>query len=173
MTIGSMKGVGVMVEHANGLVLGAGEGRSIWFLDALLTWKATEKVTGGWELVEQLGPRGFGPPLHLHNREAEGFYILDGEVSFTVHDREFLASAGTFVFVPPDTAHSFVVESPVARFLTFVTPPALESFLDELAQPAAARSLPPSGAEVDIQRFDEAAARHGQKTLGPPMSPRT
>src|SRR5579859_7260305 len=162
-----------MVEQRNGLFRGVREGRSIWFLDAVLTWKATGKETNGWELVEQLGPRGFGPPLHSHNREAEGFYVLDGEVSFTVGDRQTSASAGAFVFVPPDTAHSFVVESPVARFLTFVTPPALESFLDELAEPATVRSLPPSPAGVDVQRFGEVAARHGQKTLGPPISPRT
>jgi mannose-6-phosphate isomerase-like protein (cupin superfamily) len=162
-----------MVEHKRGFAIGAREGRSIWFLDALLTWKATGADTGGWELVEQLGPRGFGPPLHSHNQEAEGFYILDGEVSFTVGDREILASAGAFVYVPPDTAHSFVVESPVARFLTFVTPPVLESFLDELAEPATVRSLPPSPAAVDVRRFDEVAVKHGQKTLGPPMRPRT
>ncbi len=162
-----------MVEQKSGFVIGAGEGRSIWFLDALLTWKATGAETGSWELVEQLGPRGFGPPLHSHNREAEGFYVLDGEVSFTIGDRETLASAGAFVYVPPGTAHGFVVESPVARFLTLVTPPALERFLDELAEAATVRSLPPSPAGVDVQRFDQAAVRHGQKTLGPPMRPRT
>lgn len=162
-----------MVEQRNGLFRGVREGRSIWFLDALLTWKATGKETNGWELVEQLGPRGFGPPLHSHDREAEGFYVLDGEVSFIVGEHETTASAGSFLFVPPGMAHSFVVESPVARFLTFVTPPALEAFLDELAEPAKARSLPPSPAGVDVQRFGEVAARHGQKTLGPPISPRT
>jgi quercetin dioxygenase-like cupin family protein len=162
-----------LLGQKNGVVMGAGEGRSIWFLDALLTWKATGKETNGWELVEQTGPRGFGPPLHSHDRESEGFYILDGELSFIVGDRETTAPAGTFVFVPPGAAHSFVVESPVARFLTFITPPALEAFLDELSAPATARSLPPSPTGVDVERFGEAAARHGQKTLGPPMRPRT
>lgn len=161
-----------MVRQDSGAVLKAGEGRSVWFLDALLTWKATQALTGGWELVEQLGPRGFGPPLHSHEREAEGFYVLDGQMSFTIGDRQVLASQGDFVFVPPDTAHSFVVETPVARFLTFVSPPALEAFLDELSEPATAHSLPPAPGKVDIRRFDAAATKHGQKTLGPPMSPR-
>lgn len=162
-------------EATNGYVLKRDEGRAIWFLDALLTWKATGANTDGqWELVEQLGPHGFGPPVHSHDRETEGFYIIEGELSFILGEERLSAPAGSFVYIPPATKHAFVVESSQAKFLTIVAPAALEPFLDELSVPAAARRLPgPLAQPLDVERFAAAAAKYGQKMHGPPPAPRT
>jgi quercetin dioxygenase-like cupin family protein len=164
----------VSIREATGYVLPPDDGRAIWFLDALLTWKATGASTDGqWELVEQLGPHGFGPPVHSHDRESEGFYIIEGELSFILGEERLSAPAGSFVYIPPAMKHAFVVESSQAKFLTFVTPAALEAFLDELSVPAAARRLPgPLAEPLDVERFAAAAAKHGQKVHGPPPAPR-
>jgi quercetin dioxygenase-like cupin family protein len=161
-------------EAAEGYVRAAGEGSAMWFLDALLTWKATGASTKGmFELVEQHGRHGFGPPLHLHEGEAEAFYILDGELTIVLGQDRLRAAAGAFVFVPPGVKHAFVVESAEARFLAFAMPPGkLEAFLDELGRPATEAGLPPRlDSPPDFALFDAAAKRHGQQVVGPPPLP--
>jgi quercetin dioxygenase-like cupin family protein len=66
---------------------------------------------------------GSAPPLHVHQRHAECFFVLDGELTFRLEDRELRVGAGTWVHVPPDVVHSFTVtgNSP-ARFLDIHAP---------------------------------------------------
>ncbi len=47
-----------------------------------------------------------GPPFHVHPDTDEGFYVADGELTFVIGDREVVAPAGTFVFVPRGIAHT-------------------------------------------------------------------
>src|SRR2546430_9896626 len=70
------------------VVLHDGEGDATWFIGTLMTRKAgaTDGV-GGVAFLDQLAPAGFGPPLHVHRREDEGFYILEGEVDFVCDGR--------------------------------------------------------------------------------------
>jgi mannose-6-phosphate isomerase-like protein (cupin superfamily) len=160
-------------EATRAYALKRGEGKAVWLLNGLLTWKADAKTTGGaWELVEQLCPRGFAPPIHTHSREAEAFYVLDGDLTVVLGEEVVPASPGSFFYVPPDTKHSFVVESPVARFLSFAIPANLGAFLDELGEPAPVRALPPQPLPLDPERFDAVATKYGQKTWGPPPAPR-
>jgi mannose-6-phosphate isomerase-like protein (cupin superfamily) len=53
---------------------------------------------------------GAPPPApHVHRHHAESFYVLEGELSFTVGERELLAEAGAWVQVPPGVPHTFAV----------------------------------------------------------------
>lgn len=68
-------------------------------------------------------PNGIAPPAHLHPSHTESFYVLAGELSFTVGDSEVRASAGSWVQVPPGVAHTFApTGSSEARFLNVHTP---------------------------------------------------
>jgi quercetin dioxygenase-like cupin family protein len=77
-----------------------GEGEARWWLGGLATIKATSKETGGhYTLVEVLEPEGEAP-LHVHHREDEAFWVLEGEVTFQIGEETIEASAGSFVFGP-------------------------------------------------------------------------
>jgi quercetin dioxygenase-like cupin family protein len=68
-------------------------------------------------------PGGITPPLHFHARHAECFFVLEGELTFRLEDREVVAGAGTWVFVPPDVVHSFSVTGDTrARYLDLHAP---------------------------------------------------
>ncbi len=155
--------------------LKSGEGRPLWFLGGLLTWKVVSVNTKGqYEMVEQRGAHGFGPPIHSHERETEGFYVLKGDMTFILDNKKIYASDGDFLFVPSGAKHAFVVDSKEARFLTIVAPPGLGSFVDELAEPAKALRLPPRSIGVPSPKQIEAVAvKYGQKVFGPPPAPRT
>ena len=63
------------------------------------------------------------PPLHLHRRHLESFYVLAGELLFTIGDAELRATAGSWVQVPPETSHTFACAgSEQARFLNLHAP---------------------------------------------------
>ncbi len=68
-------------------------------------------------------PSDSTPPLHFHERHAECFLVLDGELTFRLEDRELVAGPETWVFVPPEVLHTFAVTGVApARFLDLHTP---------------------------------------------------
>ena len=75
-----------------GYGVGGDEGRALWFLEGLVTWKAVGADTGGrYELVEQLGAAAYAAPLHIHEHETEGFYVVSGELTMVVGELRFRA----------------------------------------------------------------------------------
>jgi len=152
--------------------LAPGEGHTIWFLRNRMTIKATGETTGGgFGLVESLIAPGFSPPLHVHHREDEAFYVLEGEVTMRCGDRTFSAQAGSFVFLPRDVPHTFVVEgdTPV-RMLTLLTPGGGEGVFVAGGRPAEHDGLPPA-APPDIEKLRRASEQFGAEIVGPPMQP--
>ena len=151
----------------------AGEGEHLWFFGGLTTIKADGVATGGRALVtEQLAPRGSGSPLHVHHREDEWFYVLEGELTIWVAGTTVIAGPGAFVFGPRDVPHTFIVNSDRARFLLVTEPAGFEGFIRALAAPAAAREIPPAPtAPPDMAPVLKAATDHGLEILGPPGIP--
>jgi mannose-6-phosphate isomerase-like protein (cupin superfamily) len=157
---------------AGALTLGPGQGDAIWFLTNRITIKATARATGGaYGLFEAELPAGFSPPLHVHHREDESFWILEGEFTVRCGAQTFRASPGAFVFAPRGIPHTFVVDGPSpGRLLTLVTPGGAEAFFAAVGRPAAGDGLPPPG-PLDIPRLTEVGARFGIEIVGPPMTP--
>jgi quercetin dioxygenase-like cupin family protein len=91
-----------------------------------------------FSLIETRTPTGKGPPLHVHEREDEAFFVLEGEYSVTVGDQTFEAKAGTFVFAPRGIPHSYVATGERSRHLTLVTPPGFEGFFADSSEAAIA-----------------------------------
>ena len=99
-------------------------------------WLALGSQTrGAFAIMEQSVPPGHGPRKHVHHREDESFYILEGEFGFEVGDRQFVAGAGSFVLGPRDIPHRFwnAGKTP-GRFLLILSPPGLEPFFEEFSR---------------------------------------
>ena len=144
--------------------------RSVWYNGWLLTFLATaEETRGQFALIEATARKGNVPPRHVHHREEETFYVLEGEMNVTVGDRTFKATPGTLVYLPRDVAHSFAIESEQLRTLILLTPAGLEGFFKEFSVPAAAMTLPPANepAYGEVQQMLEAAPRYGLEFLLP------
>jgi quercetin dioxygenase-like cupin family protein len=144
--------------------------RSVWYSGWLLTFLATaEETRGQFALIEATARKGNVPPRHIHRREEETFYVLEGEMNATVGDRTFKATPGTLVCLPRDVAHSFAIESEQLRTLILLTPAGLEGFFKEFSVPAPAMTLPPANepAYSEVQRMLEAAPRYGLEFLLP------
>jgi quercetin dioxygenase-like cupin family protein len=151
------------------IVLKPGEGEAFWFFGGLVTIKAAE---GSCTVSEYLMPRGAGTPLHVHHREDEWFYVLEGEVTFWVGGQSTDAVPGSFVYGPRDVPHTFMVVSDEARFLLVTEPGGFDGFIRALGEPATTLTIPPAPeGPPDMEPILRAAAEHGMEILGPPGIP--
>jgi quercetin dioxygenase-like cupin family protein len=141
-----------------------GEGRTIAVVGDVYRFLATgEDTNGRYALWEALVSPGGGPPPHVHSREEEGFYVLEGEITFFIGEQRLVASAGMFANMPVGTPHSFKNETgKPARMLISVAPAGLEQMFFEVGvpvPPGATTAAPPTKAE--IERLLAAAPRYG------------
>jgi mannose-6-phosphate isomerase-like protein (cupin superfamily) len=150
-----------------------GEGEAWWCLGMLATIKASSEQTGGkYFVVEILAPDGYGSVVHVHHREDEGFYILEGEMNFYVGDQMIKAHPGSYLFGPRDVPYAFTVESGPARLLFVFSPAGLEGLIREMGEPARSMTVPPQldeePDEAERERTAAIGARYGAEILGPP-----
>jgi len=89
--------------------------------------KASRRSTGGVLSVFETSIEA-GPPLHVHDREDECFYILDGELSVHCGGEAFDAGPGSFVFLPRGRPHRFWAPARPARLLLIVAPGGIEDY---------------------------------------------
>jgi quercetin dioxygenase-like cupin family protein len=141
-----------------------GMGRTVAVVGDVYRFLATgEDTNGTYALWEALVPPGGGSPPHVHRREEEGFYVLDGEITFTVNGERVVATAGTFANMPVGTPHSFKNESSKpAKMLISVAPAGLERMFFEVGVPlveGTTTALPPT--EDEINRLLAVAPNYG------------
>ncbi len=122
-----------------------GEGKKLWVTDELMTFKASGEDTGGaYSLADSMVPPQGGPPPHIHHREDEAFWVLEGELEISVGGNRFRAGAGSFVHLPRGVLHSYQnVGTAPARFLTLMVPAGLEKFFEKVGKPGTDLSYPP------------------------------
>jgi len=114
----------------------AGQGRTLIALGERVTLKLTgEDTEGASALVEIATPPQVGPPLHVHQREDESFYVLEGMFEIRVGGRMIPAPPGTFAFLPRDIPHNYTnVGYRTGRLLVTITPAGFETFFEELSR---------------------------------------
>lgn len=148
----------------NTAVLPPGEGRAYWVVGDLYTILSGGDDTGGaFALLHAVVPPGGGPPPHVHGREDEAFYVLDGAVTFHTDGREFTATAGTWITLARGSLHSFKnTGATPAAMLIVATPAGLERFFAEVGVPATDRTAaPPPVGPDEIARLLAVAPRYG------------
>jgi quercetin dioxygenase-like cupin family protein len=141
-------------------------GRAFWGPGDHYTFLVTGEETGGsYFTMEALVPPGGGPPPHVHTREDETFYLLEGRVEFLLGEETTVAGPGDFVNVPRGTVHRFQnTGTETARLVLTFTPAGIERWFEETLERA------PNDVEVDdvpdnveevAARYVEAAPRYG------------
>jgi quercetin dioxygenase-like cupin family protein len=146
------------------------EGEARWWFGALAEIKATAADSGGqMTIVEVTEHPGAEAPLHVHRRDDEGFWILEGEVTFEVGDQTIEATAGDYVFGPRDIPHRFTVGDRGCRMLFILVPGGIEDVIRATSEPAPGRTLPPPpDAEPTAEEIDGLKAivkEHGYELL--------
>ncbi len=144
-----------------------GEGEARWWFGALAEIKVTAEQTDGLlSVIEITEPPNMAGPLHVHHREDEGFWILEGDVTFEVGDTTIEATAGDFAFGPRDIPHRYTVGDAGCRMLFIMTPGGFEELIRGMSVPAEHRTLPPpSDEEPDWEHVAAVAKANGCELL--------
>ena len=112
------------------------------------------ETDGTYFAMHALVPPGGGPPPHIQNREEEGFYVLEGRVTFWVEGERQEVGKGGFVHVPKGIVHNFKNESDEdAQMMIWFAPAGIELMFNELF-----RAAP--------EDFAEIGARYGVEFVG-------
>jgi len=143
------------------------EGEARWWFSGLAVIKATAADTGGqMTIVEMTEPPGAEAPMHVHHREDEAFWVLEGDVTFQVGDTTIEARAGDYAFGPRDIPHRYTVGDAGCRMLFICTPGGFENLVLAMSEPAGSRTLPPPSDEVpDMERIAAVAEANGCELL--------
>jgi quercetin dioxygenase-like cupin family protein len=116
--------------------------------------------TGSYEVFEQHGPDGAGPPPHTHPWD-EAYFMLDGEMEVLLGERTVVLKKGDFVHVPAGVPHCFRYRGH-GRFVSVTSRAGAARFFTELA------AALPAGAPPDVPKMIEVALRNDVRPLGPP-----
>jgi quercetin dioxygenase-like cupin family protein len=152
-----------MADGTRAVVVGPNEGATLEGpVGGPLTFKVRgEQTSGALTALENVIPPGQGPPLHAHANEDESWYVIEGELRFKLAGEVHQALAGSFVFVPRGTPHSFQNAcDTAARILVMFTPAGMEQFFDRFA------ALP----EPNPDAFGSIGEPLGMEILGPPLA---
>ncbi len=152
---------------SGGYEIAAGDGERIWIVGDTMTLKATGESTGGkLVLLENLTAPGGGPPPHVHSREDEFFFVLDGTFEIRIGDEVHAVGPGGFAYVRRGTVHNFrnTAETP-SRILIGFTPAGMEGFFRESGQPATDDGPAPPLDEEEIARTMAAAPKYGVEAV--------
>ena len=158
MRVDAIAGVAAPPFHP--ILTDDGGGPTFTMLGTTMRMLATAAGTAGrYSVIEQITPPGWGPPRHIHSREDEIFYILDGSYELHVGDERRTVSAGASAILPRNIPHGFRnVASTPSRLVFVITPGGLEEYflavakcspapnppqLVELARPFGLTLLPP------------------------------
>ena len=163
--------VGAVASAEIGQLVIHDEGRTIGIVGDIYRFLATGEETGGrYAMFEAIVLPGGGPPPHIHRREDETFYVLEGEITFQVGGEKLVAGPGTFVNMPIGNPHAFKNETDqTAKMLISYAPAGLEECFFEVGQPFDGE-LPPKPTKEEIDKLLEAGPKYGIEFVLPAES---
>lgn len=136
-------------------VLRSGQGTTVWITGGRYAIKTAGRDTDGrFALIEAEVPPGSGPPPHIHRREDEAFYVLEGDVEFHADGSTFTAAPGAWVTLPRNSLHTFRnTGETTARMLVLVSPAGLDDYFLEVGRPVRdddPPSVPPTPGDIEL-----------------------
>ena len=150
-----------------GYGLAPGDGERLWIVGDTMTLKATGESTGGsLVFLENVTAPGGGPPPHMHTREDELWYVLDGTFEIRIGDEVHALGPGGFAFAPRGAVHNFrnTADTP-SRILVGFAPAGMDGLFRESGLPATDDGPAPPLDDDEIARTMAAAPKYGVEAV--------
>ncbi len=143
-------------------------GRSLYVVgDDIRVKISSQDTNSAFAVLDGRTQPRHGPPLHLHHRQDEWWYVLEGRLLFVVDGQEIVAGTGDTVFAPKGTRHTHLnIGAMPARYIVAVVPGGLDIFFEELS------AVVPPGTVPDPASLAPLFRKHGLELLGPPLGAR-
>jgi quercetin dioxygenase-like cupin family protein len=129
-----------------------------------IVFKTSGATTGdAFDLLEVTTQPGGGPPEHVHHRNDEANYVINGALRVKLGSDLFTAEVGSFFFVPRGTPHAFGnVSAEPARLLVMIMPGGMQGYFEQLGP-----LLFGSPNQTDVARI---LAQYNAEVTGPPLT---
>ena len=125
---------------------------------------SAEDSDGTLAFFHLVAPPMSGPPRHVHTREDELFYVLEGELVFELDGERHTVRAGDTVYLRRGVVHAYQnFTKSDARLLIATVPGMFSHFFVELSAVTPPGGLPP------FDELDALSAKYGMTRVGPPM----
>jgi quercetin dioxygenase-like cupin family protein len=136
---------------------------SYWYIGHLMSILISAHDTNGsFSLMHGFEIKGLEPPPHIHTKEDESFYIMNGEINYTVGKEVLNAKSGDWVFLPRNIQHSFQVLTDQAEVLIHLSPGGFEDYFIEMSEPAKELVIPPRPqGPPDVKKIVATASKYG------------
>ena len=120
---------------------------------------------GALAFFHLVAPPMSGPPRHVHSREDELFYVLEGELAFELDGERKTVGAGGTVYLRRGVVHAYQnFTATDARLLIATTPGGFSDYFVELSA-----ACPPGGMPA-LEVFGPLSEEYGITILGAPMT---
>lgn len=145
--------------------------RSQWYMGMLLTnLTETPDTNGAFSLFEATLVPGTEPPPHVHLREDELFYVLEGEFDVYVGEEVFNGKTDDCIFLPRFKPHTFIIRSSRLRLLILFAPAGVEEAFRSMSFPAQNLEPPTEALTYSAEDLEQTAQRFtasGVRMLAP------
>jgi mannose-6-phosphate isomerase-like protein (cupin superfamily) len=143
------------------------KGRSIensrWYMGNVMTFLVNgEQTDGAFSMTEYLSKPGNEPPAHVHSREDEFVYVLEGRIEAYIGKEVFSAGQNEGVYFPKFVPHTFRILTPQLRMLIWISPGGFEGYFRDMSEPARSLGLPEHAVNYGEVNMDH-ALREGKK----------
>ncbi len=127
----------------------------------------SESTGGVYELMKFVVPPKLGPPLHMHTREDEHYFFLEGTFEVSVGEATLEAGQGTFLHLPRNVPHGLInIGDSEGSFLCWVIPGNLAKLFEQFKKPwPLDQKYPPILTRDDIEQMVDAAGEFGIQSV--------
>ena len=151
------------------------QGRSIensrWYMGNVMTFLVnSEQTDGAFSMTDYLSKPGNEPPAHVHDREDEFVYVLEGRIDAYIGNEVFSAGQNEGVYFPKLVPHTFNILTPQLRMLIWMSPGGFEGYFRDMSEPAPLLGLPVHALNygaVDMDHAIRKGSEHGISFLTP------
>jgi mannose-6-phosphate isomerase-like protein (cupin superfamily) len=151
------------------------QGRSIensrWYMGNVMTFLVnSEQTDGAFSMTDYLSRPGNEPPAHVHDREDEFIYVLEGRIDAYIGKDLFSAGQNEGVYFPKFIPHTFRIVTPQLRMLIWMCPGGFEGYFRDMSEPARSLGFPEHAVnygEVDMDHALREGKKRGISFLSP------
>jgi quercetin dioxygenase-like cupin family protein len=142
-----------------------------WLGELAIIHTSGKETNGAYCIIELHATKEGSPPWHVHHREDEGFFVIEGELTLYVGDKTHKARPGDYFMAPKGIPHTYSVDSPGnARILMICSPAGFENCVRAMSTPATSLEPPdPEAVDTDFEKVISIGKEYGIEFVEPPM----
>jgi mannose-6-phosphate isomerase-like protein (cupin superfamily) len=139
---------------------------SRWYMGNMMTFLVnSEQTNGAFSMTDYLSKPGNEPPAHVHDREDEFIYVLEGRIDAYIGKEVFSAGQNEGVYFPKFVPHTFTILTPQLRMLIWMSPGGFERYFREMSDPARSLNLPEHAVNYGAVDMDHAIRKGNEQGL--------